>query len=101
MPVEILVTFLEMCLKESDRMFLKQKFKRNFISNVKMAGHRHLVIQFCVISLREQHRDRREYRQRMVPALKMIDTWNHFNGPGAVWNLFRAYDLCQYTRNFY
>ena len=96
MPVEILVIFLEMCLKESDRMFLKQKFERNFTTNVEMASPRHLMIHFCVI----QHRDRREHRQKTVIALATIDTWNHFDGPGAVWNLFRAYDLSQYTRNF-
>ena len=87
MQVEILVFFLEMCFKESDRMFLKQKFERSFISNIEMASPRHLLIHLCVISLREQHRDRREHRQRAVPALAMIDTWNHFDGPGAVWNL--------------
>ena len=101
MPVEILLILLAMCLKESDRMFLKQGFETTILSNVEMGNLRHLVIHFFVISLREQHRDRRGHRQRMVPAMAAIDTCNHFDGPGAVWNLLRAYDLCQYTRNFY
>ena len=82
-------------------MFLKQGYETILLSNVDMASLPHLAIHFFVISLREQHRDRRGHRRRMVPALATIDTWNHFDGPGAVWNLFRAYGLCQYTRNFY
>ena len=84
MPVETLVILLEMCLKESDRMFLKQGFEITPLSNVEMASLLHLATHVFVISLREQHRECRGHRQRVVPALATIDTWNHFDGPGAV-----------------